>query len=40
MNINSVSDSELLKEIEQRFNEKASSIKEMEFMTKKLLAMN
>lgn len=40
MDVNNVSDSELLKEIERRFEEKASSINEMEFMTKKLLAMN
>ncbi len=40
MDVNNVSDKELLKEIGRRFEEKASSISEMEFMTKKLLDMN
>ncbi len=40
MDVNKISDKELLKEIARRFDEKASSIKEMEFMTKKLLDMN
>lgn len=40
MDANSISDAELLKEIGRRFDEKASSIEEMEFMTKKLLDMN
>jgi K+-sensing histidine kinase KdpD len=40
MDINNISDKELLKEIEHRFDEKASSLKEMEFMTKKLMDMN
>lgn len=35
-----VTDNELLEEISRRFEEKKSSIKEMEFMTKKLLKMN
>ena len=40
MDISNAKDDELLKEIERRFHEKASSIKEMEFLTKKLLNMN
>ena len=35
-----LSDQEILKEISRRFDEKEASIKEMEFMTKKLLDMN
>lgn len=35
-----LSDQELLSEISRRFDEKEASIKEMEFMTKKLLDMN
>ncbi len=40
MDVNNISDTELLKEIGRRFEEKASSINEMEFMTKKLLELN
>ena len=40
MDIAKVDDNELLKEIGRRFDEKASSIEEMEFLTKKLLDMN
>ena len=40
MDSNTISDAELLREIGRRFEEKASSIQEMEFMTKKLLDMN
>ncbi len=40
MDISNAKDAELLKEIERRFDEKASSIEEMEFLTKKLLDMN
>ncbi len=40
MGMEQVSDSDLLKEIGRRFDEKQSSIAEMEFLTKKLLAMN
>jgi len=40
MDISNAKDNELLKEIERRFDEKASSIEEMEFLTKKLLDMN
>jgi signal transduction histidine kinase len=40
MDISKAQDSELLKEISRRFDEKASSIEEMEFLTKKLLDMN
>ncbi len=40
MEISKVSDGDLLKEISRRFDEKQSSIAEMEFLTKKLLAMN
>ncbi len=39
-NIEQLSDQELLGEISRRFEEKAASIKEMEFMTKKLLELN
>lgn len=38
--IQNVSDRDLVKEIERRFDEKTASIKEMEFMTKKLLELN
>ncbi len=38
--VSNLEDSELLKEIAKRFNEKNALIKEMEFMTKKLLDMN
>ncbi len=40
MDISKTSDRELLDEIGRRFDEKKASIKEMEFMTKKLLDMN
>ncbi len=40
MDITETSDSELLDEIKRRFEEKAASINEMEFMTKKLLDLN
>lgn len=40
MDIAKVNDTQLLKEIDRRFKEKASSIEEMEFLTKKLLEMN
>jgi signal transduction histidine kinase len=40
MEISTVSDGDLLSEISRRFEEKQSSIAEMEFLTKKLLAMN
>ncbi|MEA3374371.1 MAG: HAMP domain-containing sensor histidine kinase [Campylobacterota bacterium] len=40
MEISETTDNELLQEISRRFEEKASSIKEMEFMTKKLLELN
>ena len=40
MDISNANDNELLKEISRRFDEKASSIKEMEFLTKKLLDLN
>jgi signal transduction histidine kinase len=40
MEIENISDQELLKEIGRRFEEKSASIAEMEFMTKKLLEMN
>lgn len=40
MDIAKVNDTELLNEIDRRFKEKASSIEEMEFLTKKLLEMN
>ena len=40
MDISNAKDNELLKEIGRRFDEKASSIEEMEFLTKKLLDMN
>ncbi len=40
MQISTVTDSDLLKEIGRRFEEKKSSIEEMEFMTKKLLDLN
>jgi len=40
MDIAKINDTQLLKEIDRRFNEKASSIQEMEFLTKKLLEMN
>lgn len=40
MDINNITDTDLLQEIGRRFEDKASSIKEMEFMTKKLLDMN
>ena len=38
--INVFSDRELLAEIERRFSEKTASIKEMEFLTKKLMELN
>jgi phosphopantetheinyl transferase (holo-ACP synthase) len=38
--IQEISDKTLLDEISRRFAEKEASIKEMEFMTKKLLDMN
>ena len=40
MKIYNATDNELLQEISRRFEEKESSIKEMEFMTKKLLELN
>lgn len=40
MDISQINDNELLQEIGRRFEEKKASIKEMEFMTKKLLALN
>lgn len=40
MEISKVSDNQLLEEIGRRFNEKQSSIEEMEFLTKKLLDLN
>jgi len=40
MDISKTKDDELLKEIARRFEEKASSINEMEFLTKKLLDLN
>jgi K+-sensing histidine kinase KdpD len=40
MDISKTSDTQLLEEIGRRFEEKKASIKEMEFMTKKLLDMN
>ncbi|QOY53361.1 sensor histidine kinase [Candidatus Sulfurimonas baltica] len=40
MEITNIADSELLKEIGRRFEEKKASILEMEFMTKKLLELN
>ena len=40
MDISKAQDNELIKEISRRFDEKASSIEEMEFLTKKLLDMN
>lgn len=40
MDISKANDNELLKEIGRRFDEKASSISEMEFLTKKLLDLN
>lgn len=40
MDISKANDTELLKEIGRRFEEKAASIDEMEFLTKKLLDMN
>lgn len=40
MDISKAEDAELLKEIGRRFEEKASSINEMEFLTKKLLDLN
>lgn len=40
MEISQTSDDELLQEISRRFEEKKSSIKEMEFLTKKLLELN
>lgn len=40
MDISVVTDSELQKEIGRRFEEKSASLKEMEFMTKKLLELN
>jgi signal transduction histidine kinase len=40
MDISKANDGELLKEIGRRFDEKASSIEEMEFLTKKLLDLN
>lgn len=40
MEITNITDSDLLKEIDRRFQEKQSSIEEMEFMTKKLLTLN
>lgn len=40
MDISKTSDTQLLEEIGRRFEEKESSIKEMEFMTKKLLDLN
>lgn len=40
MDIATLDDNALLREIERRFKEKQSSIEEMEFLTKKLLEMN
>lgn len=40
MDISKTSDTQILEEIGRRFEEKESSIKEMEFMTKKLLDLN
>jgi len=40
MDVTVVTDSELFQEIGRRFDEKQSSISEMEFMTKKLLELN
>lgn len=40
MDITETSDDQLLEEIKRRFEEKAASINEMEFMTKKLLDLN
>jgi hypothetical protein len=40
MDLSTLSDSSLLKEIDRRFKEKQSSIEEMEFLTKKLLELN
>ncbi|WP_024954043.1 sensor histidine kinase [Sulfurospirillum arcachonense] len=40
MDIATIQDNELLEEIGRRFEEKASSIEEMEFLTKKLLDLN
>lgn len=40
MELSNTTDNELLQEISRRFEEKESSIKEMEFMTKKLLDLN
>lgn len=40
MDISKVQDAQLLEEIGRRFEEKTSSISEMEFLTKKLLVMN
>lgn len=40
MDISNTPDNELLEEIARRFEEKKASIKEMEFMTKKLLDLN
>lgn len=40
MDIAQINDKELLKEIGRRFEEKASSIEEMEFLTKKLMELN
>ena len=40
MEISTITDNDLLKEISRRFEEKKSSINEMEFMTKKLLELN
>jgi len=40
MDITETSDTQLLDEIKRRFEEKAASINEMEFMTKKLLDLN
>ncbi len=40
MDISKAQDNELLKEIARRFDEKTSSIEEMEFLTKKLLDLN
>ena len=40
MEISTITDEKLLQEIGRRFEEKKASIKEMEFMTKKLLNLN
>lgn len=40
MDISNIQDKELLREIGRRFDEKSSSISEMEFLTKKLLDLN